>query len=767
MVVVLAILSVFLYAGVGQADQSDNADTNDSITVILGSEGKITVEGIEVALTDLPAILSQVQDREKVELRFGAQTETLPPAEVELLRNYLLKLSQELKFKDFTVLDHSPAAVDQAGSGPSPWKYWSLRKDMVLDAVNADSSHPIWKEGKNPNDVWSYGHSPQPADAAKPDTTEFKLYTDIVFIYPDLPMWHFLPRHQLFVPAIHFNVSSGFHFGTPPGMVTLHGGGEMRRLSVARWTAPQQGQYMIYGTFCAGDQGNCDYYVIQNQTGVLFCQPDESETRAFDLTVALKAGDTIDFAVGTGTDFYTCDSTPVEAVIAPSTGEKISKEEILGENLFWGKIQDPRVRDRAAAWLKLAGMVQDQAGQPVEGAQVMVCPVQNKGASSDREGKFEVRWDPWRLGGANKMTSYLVARQYERNLAAIMEIPEDNQVPYVTVSPGVIGNGRVVDPDGKEIPNARIKLILCFPNWRAGIDSDSSVITDDEGYFEAKAIPAEYDYLFQANAEGYGKTRKEVHADEAVNGRLDVGTLVLKLANLTLTGVVVDAEDQPVAGANIYGYGDGQPDLGNYQTDEQGKFTLHVCEGKLNIQADFVGTKPMRGNIETEGGVTDVKIVMKESNTRPLLFMSRQVPKEPASLVGKALPDMTALSLAVDPGAMKDQPVLLCFCDMNQRPSRHTVQELVKKAEELKGKGVVVALVQAEPMEQKNLDEWIAKYQIPFAVGVLKDQPDKTKFDWGVKALPWLMLTDVQHVVQAEGFTVTELEEKIQGVRPN
>jgi hypothetical protein len=131
------------------------------------------------------------------------------------------------------------------------------------------------------------------------------------------------------------------------------------------------------------------------------------------------------------------------------------------------------------------------------------------------------------------------------------------------------------------------------------------------------------------------------------------------------------------------------------------------------------------------------------------------------SLLGKVLPETEALNLSVEPNEKKDRPMLVCFCDLNQRPSRHYVEELVKKAEELKGKGVFVALVQTEPMEQKDLDGWVAKYQIPFPCGLLKDQPDKTKFTWGVKALPWLILTDRQHIVQAEGFAMDKLAEEV------
>ena len=42
---------------------------------------------------------------------------------------------------------------------------------------------------------------------------------------------------------------------------------------------------------------------------------------------------------------------------------------------------------------------------------------------------------------------------------------------------------------------------------------------------------------------------------------------------------------------------------------------------------------------------------------------------------------------------------------------------------------------------------------------------DKTRFTWGVKALPWLILTDKQHTVRAEGFNINELDDKITTLR--
>ena len=38
---------------------------------------------------------------------------------------------------------------------------------------------------------------------------------------------------------------------------------------------------------------------------------------------------------------------------------------------------------------------------------------------------------------------------------------------------------------------------------------------------------------------------------------------------------------------------------------------------------------------------------------------------------------------------------------------------------------------------------------------------ERIRFNWGVKSLPWLILTNRNHVAAAEGFSLDELDEKI------
>jgi len=44
---------------------------------------------------------------------------------------------------------------------------------------------------------------------------------------------------------------------------------------------------------------------------------------------------------------------------------------------------------------------------------------------------------------------------------------------------------------------------------------------------------------------------------------------------------------------------------------------------------------------------------------------------------------------------------------------------------------------------------------------MIQGDVEKTRFTWGVKSLPWLILTDRNHVVAAEGFALAELDDML------
>ena len=106
--------------------------------------------------------------------------------------------------------------------------------------------------------------------------------------------------------------------------------------------------------------------------------------------------------------------------------------------------------------------------------------------------------------------------------------------------------------------------------------------------------------------------------------------------------------------------------------------------------------------------------------------------------------------------------LLACFWDIQQRPSRHCITQLAKQSRQLKDKGVIIIAVHALNIDEKTLNKWVKKYNIPFTVGMVQGDEEKTRFTWGVRSLPWLILADRNHQVIAEGFGLNELEDRLE-----
>jgi hypothetical protein len=137
------------------------------------------------------------------------------------------------------------------------------------------------------------------------------------------------------------------------------------------------------------------------------------------------------------------------------------------------------------------------------------------------------------------------------------------------------------------------------------------------------------------------------------------------------------------------------------------------------------------------------------------------IPESIKSLAGKKLPDITTLGLELPLSDINNKRLLVCFFDYEQRPSRNCVMQLSTRAQELKAQGVEIVAIQASKIDKSTLDEWIKESNISMSVGMVEKDAEQVLLKWSVKALPWLILTDAEHKITAEGFAVTELDGKI------
>ncbi len=402
---------------------------------------------------------------------------------------------------------------------------------------------------------------------------------------------------------------------------------------------------------------------------------------------------------------------------------------------------------------RITGVVRDESGTPVPGTIVTTRPAFGLlEPLTSTEGKFMLRLrnDTGPVGEV-----FIFARHKEKNLAAAVKYEETKDNYDIELSKGVIFTGKVVDVNNNGIPNAKITLVSWLGDSGFGVPEPTKI--DSEGNFEIRAIPRGLLYSVQAKAEGFGQKYIRVSTSEAVNDFIKLEPLVLEVADLPTTGYVVDEYEQPVPNIRIYAYGNGQPNQETY-TDARGKFALEkICKGQLSIQANQQNPIRLSGSVTVQGGDQNVKIVVNEMDES-----GRAVQRTLPSLVGKPLPDFKNIKTDLSSEQLKDKRVLVCFWDIEQRPSRHCVTELAKEAEILKQKNIVVVLIHLSKIEKEKLDEWLKQNNISFYVGINEAEELKTKFTWGIKSLPWLILTDENHIITDEGFSINELDDNIE-----
>jgi Carboxypeptidase regulatory-like domain len=333
---------------------------------------------------------------------------------------------------------------------------------------------------------------------------------------------------------------------------------------------------------------------------------------------------------------------------------------------------------------------------------------------------------------------------------AAHEMDEGTTNLDLQLQPGLVVTGRIQDVEGKPLSNGLVRLTIWSGNngWQWG----EPIKADAQGRFEIIALAPDQHYSFSGSAKGYGSGNQDLPAGDLETNRVELEPFVLPIADRRLAGQVLDADEKPVVGAWVYMYGQGQPN-GSIRSDNQGRFAFdQVCEGQIQVSAS---AQSSYGSARAEAG--DTNVLIRLGLNEPF---GREAPAR-VSLTGKPLPDLTTVNLSAD-AVPTGKPVLLCLFDIEQRPSRRIARLLNEQQGALQQKGIVVLGVQAAVTTDEAFKEWKDTSPVSFPVGRLTGKTDKTKWVSEVESLPWLILTDADHRVTAEGFALDELEPKLE-----
>ncbi|HEY0868543.1 MAG TPA: putative Ig domain-containing protein, partial [Fimbriimonas sp.] len=139
--------------------------------------------------------------------------------------------------------------------------------------------------GANPSGTWSYGYSASFQGS-------FNLMTRFGYDWRLGPLSgaYWGPQDQ----NIWLNTTSSTMYGTRPGHISMHTGWGQEPV-IVRWTAPEAATATISGYFGPGDAFVSRSKAVLHNNSVLFRVDNSTGTAAFSETVAVQAGDTIDF----------------------------------------------------------------------------------------------------------------------------------------------------------------------------------------------------------------------------------------------------------------------------------------------------------------------------------------------------------------------------------------------------------------------------------------------------------------------------------------
>jgi hypothetical protein len=337
----------------------------------------------------------------------------------------------------------------------------------------------------------------------------------------------------------------------------------------------------------------------------------------------------------------------------------------------------------------------------------------------------------------------------------------------ITESGGRFLAGTVVAEHGVPVPQAVVTAPVVITQRQDGstglqlLATQPCAVTDGQGRF-ALELPEEgsYDLVFRHPDFACRALLRVPAGERHVNVTLDLGGII--------TGRVVrmvNGHKAPVANVDVYAFAPDAPALRGGQlhavADARGRFEFRGLDASRDRprfgreqESRYV---PISWRIYCGRALATVQFE-KGVHTQEVELLLRPDPAAAPSPVGRELPRLADLGISLRLEDMKGKMVLVCFFDLEQRPARRYVEELAGKAQVLKDKGMVVLAVQAAETSPAALATWRQQSQVPFEVGMMRQDIPEQRYAWSVRSLPWPILVGRDGLVRAEGFALDELD---------
>lgn len=381
----------------------------------------------------------------------------------------------------------------------------------------------------------------------------------------------------------------------------------------------------------------------------------------------------------------------------------------------------------------IGGTVLDGEGRQAAGVYVNL----RGGMAGDltrADGTFALRFEP------SSSHIYLLARDAERGLCGLAEVREDQSEYTLRLEKGAAVRGHVKDEAGRPIRGALVTVN----------NQGSQTLTDSDGNFFLSGLHPTREgiaYSFQVYAAGYGSVEVRKVAIENTEADVVLDDFVLKAADLSVRGVVVDEGGKPVPDlpVSLSGAGGGEWKGQPHQacrSDEQGRFHFRkVCDAAVQIQAGH-GRAP-HAVLYAWGGDQDLKVVFPREGVHP----------EHPTMVGRAMPPLEHLNPAFDPNEAQGKRAAVCFWSLEPDVFREAVT-FSKQAEALKN-DLWGCFVSSQTTLQDKQAQAASQLAFPDCQVQWREMYGLRR-RWGARRLPWFVVTDAAHVIVYEGASAAE-----------
>ncbi len=288
-------------------------------------------------------------------------------------------------------------------------------------------------------------------------------------------------------------------------------------------------------------------------------------------------------------------------------------------------------------------------------------------------------------------------------------------------------SGCVTGPAGQPIAGAPVmQTVWTFDSGSGGVVAN----TDAQGRYALTGLWPDLRYSVGVTAKGFGQAYTQQLQLRPGEAR-ELAPLVLKFADRSVTGRVVDENGDPMVGAQVNL--DGRDSAQQYQAaDSAGKFRFDgVVDEKVRVSAYRPGCHWAEKHVPA--GSSDVILVLTKERDTKSSDAGAAVKEQFDALKGQPAPPLHAVAWINSPprtmAQLRGKVVLIDFWGIGCGPCVAALPGVQRAADQLAAKGVIVIGLHAAGSSPAELGKFAREHHLTYPLAI--DAPDGQNLSFG------------------------------------